>query len=66
MTRINLKKLWIAQGQYKSITTGQPMVIVMDEKTGGTVLQPLYKGRKEEYTKDKQGNFMKVHPLDQA
>ncbi len=61
---MNRQKLWVSQGKYKSIKTGQPMLLVMDKETGETVLEPLYKGRKSEYTKTKQSNWEKVHPLD--
>jgi len=40
---MNRKNLWISQGKYKSFNTDKPMVLVMDEKTGATVLEPLYK-----------------------
>ena len=38
-------KTWKAQGEYKSINTGKPMILVMDKETGATVLEPLYKSR---------------------
>ena len=44
---MNRKKLWKSQGSYKSFNTGKPMVLVMDEKTGATVLEPLKKTKVE-------------------
>lgn len=61
---MNRKEIWKSQGEYKSIKTKKPMILVMDKETGATVLEPLYKGRRGEYTKTKQGNWQKVHPLD--
>jgi hypothetical protein len=39
---MNRKELWKAQGSYKSFNTGKPMLLTMDDKTGATVLEPLY------------------------
>jgi hypothetical protein len=39
-------KSWIAQGRYKSFTTGKPMLLVLSKETGATILEPLYKTHK--------------------
>jgi hypothetical protein len=38
---MNRLKTWIAQGKYRSINTGEPMILVLDPKTGATILEPL-------------------------
>lgn len=42
---MNRKKIWEAQGKYRSINTGKPMLLVLDKETGATVLEPLYTPR---------------------
>lgn len=34
-------KSWIAQGRYRSFNTNGPMLLVLDPKTGATILEPL-------------------------
>jgi hypothetical protein len=44
---MNRKKIWIAQGKYTRLglqgnKKGVPMILVLDEKTGKTLLEPVY------------------------
>lgn len=44
MTRL---EKWKKQGSYKSIRTGEPMLLVIDKETGATILEPLYRTSKK-------------------
>lgn len=38
---MNRYQTWKKQGRYRSFITGKPMLLVLDPKTGATVLEPL-------------------------
>ncbi len=40
---MNRKEIWKAQGEYRSVNTGEPMILVLSKETGATVLEPLNK-----------------------